>query len=553
MKNSKIITPLFVAFLALPQAFALQCPPMDKAPLCPQNGSILLDETYPTQSFLISNAPYLQTKEAKGLTRKFISKIIESYDFENVPQIMVSVSDAKEFQAMVDYTKANLTAKKIPKEKIKKILEQMTFVPEANYTWQQDWFESFVDLKTGAPVVKQIASYNRVKPTNGQTVSDVGSSCQIQKGSVIEHDYPTDYSVDPRVSNQSFGSGEMGGNIEGAPGGFCLVGDNQGKKFTEQFCSPDNTIQLQTSWLEVGHVDELFKIIPTQFNDGRPKECEFSLMAASPKKAFEIMKKPMNANISFMDLTNPDADPKEIREIRSHSALAGSYYLCRYAEDIMKNRSELIEKSPAVKSVLLRLMYGITSAQAQDTKFSINSIFTPEVTNSKEIARLNKSCAQNIDKVSNLEIQKMLTADADMLDLNNAIDESIEKDRAIIKTKILSRLPQCAQYYNELEVPNLFYGTPPVKNSDGSFSLPRPGVTNSFLPNPTNSVLMNKTVTFPDTNNTVFNNYLKEEMEKKKMKAGFISTWDYAHLAKGNIHCASHSLPYCRPNVKGSK
>jgi hypothetical protein len=555
MKKSQILTPIFLTLLTLPQAFALQCPQIEKAPLCPQNGITLLDETYPTQSFLISNAPYIPTKEARGLTRKFIYKIIDNYDYENVPQILISVADVSEFNALVATTKAGLAAKKLDPKKIESIINQMTFVQAPNYPWQQDWFESFVDLKTGAPIVRQIDSYPRVRKGNGQKLSDAGLTCNIQSGPGIIGDYPADVETDARETNQTFGSGEMGGNIEGAPGGFCLVGDNLGKKFIDQICgNADNVIQLQTSWLEVGHVDEIFKIIPTQYNDGRPKECEFSLMAASPKKALELMKSPENGQTPFMDLSNPDANPEEIRDIRSHQKILGNSHICKYiAESLLKKRN-LNEERPAVKAVFYKILFGVSEAMASDPKFDINRIIPySAIDDKKTIGELNALCAKNIDKVSNFEIQSVMNTNPEFVTLNKAIDKSIEDDRAKIKQKILSRLPQCAKYYNEFEVPNLFYGSSSVMSIDGKLTLPRPGAINSFLPNPTNSVLMNKTVTFPDTSNQLFNKYLKEEMEKRKMKADFISTWDYAHLGKGNIHCSSHSLPYCRPNAQGSK
>lgn len=554
MKKISFFAPLFLAVLILPRAFALQCPEIEKAPLCPQNGITLLDETYPTQSFLISNLPYLETKEARGLTRKFIYKILDSYDYENVPQILISVADVSEFRALVATTKATLVAKKLDPKKIDKIITQMTFVPAPNYTWQQDWFESFVDLKTGSPLVRQIDSYPRVPKDNGKLLSKAGANCNVNEGPRIMNDFPADPKVDPRPTNQTFGSGEMGGNIEGAPGGFCMVGDNQGKKFTEQICgNADNIIQLQTSWLEVGHVDELFKIIPTQYNDGRPKECEFTLMAASPKKALELMKSSGNGQTSFMDLKNPDSDEDEMRDTRSHQSFPGNLYICKYAEDILKRRPSLNEVSPAVKAVFLKLFFGVSVADAADQKFKIKRIMSLDANQQKEMEEFNARCAANLDKVTNFEIQAVMNDDSRFMTLNKTIDESIQNDRAKIKSKILSRLPQCAKYYNELEVPNLFYGQDPFGDGSGKLTLPRPGIINSFLPNPTNSVLMNKTVTFPDTGNQLFNQYLKDELKKKKMKTEFLSTWDYAHLGKGNIHCASHSLPYCRPNSKGSK
>lgn len=548
MKKAQLTKLLLLLTLSAHEAHGLVCPPKDTAPLCPQNGITLLDETYPTQSFLISNLPFIPSKEGRGMTQNFVNKIIKNYDYENVPQILMALDTPEEFAAFKEATKKDLINKKVSADKIEKILGQLTHVPVPNYNWQQDWFESFVDVKTGSPVIRSMESYSRVPPNAGDKIEKAGSSCNITTGEWLKDNY-INIGDDPRTANRSFGSGEMGGNIEGAPGGFCMIGDNIGKKLAEQICNDKkNVIQLQTSWLQVGHVDELFKIIPTQFNDGRPKECEFSLMSASPKKALDLMKNPTSGLTSFADFNNPDADPREMRESRSKSTNAGNFYLCNYIKDAMLKRPSGKKINPAVRSVLLKILFN-NQALAQDD--AMEAYFRNIGKDDKELMAFNNECAQNFDKVSNFEVQAMMTADEGFMSLNTAVDESIKKDRELIKSKILSRLPQCKAWYNELEVPNLFYGDFPVKNKDGKMELARPGIANSFLPNPTNSVLMNKTVTFPDTGNKLFNSYLSEEMAKKKMKSDFISTWDYAHLAQGNIHCASHSIPHCRPNTKG--
>lgn len=524
--------------LSLNTALALECPDKSNVPYCPESGATLLDETYPTQAFVISNQPYMPTKDSKKVTRNFVSKVIANYDYEKVPQIILPMSNKADYDVLVSEIKNQLTQKKISEEKITAILGQISYAPIQSYTWQQDWFESFVDLKTGAPSVRQIDSYNRVSTDAGKVLTDAGAQCSLKQGDNIQEAYS------PRASAKgpedvSFGSGEMGGNIEGAPGGFCLVGDNQGSFFSNQFCgNPDNVIQLQTSWLAVGHVDEIFKIIPTQYNDGRPKECEFALMAASPKKAMSLMSNPQQGQIPFMDLdlANPEKDPAESRATRTSIRMSGNYITCEYINDIVKKRPGGIKTLPASsKTVLLKLIFGV--AHAQDLSDE-----------EKMLNELQKNCADNIDQISNFEIQEMMKLDKRFTTLNTAIDESIEKDKALIKSKILSRLPQCAQYYDELDVPNIFYGGYTMPNpTTGKVELVKPGGTNSFLPNPTNSVLMNKTVVFPDTGNNLFNGYLKDEMKKRKIKSDFISSWDYAHLGSGNIHCSSHSIPHCRP------
>lgn len=524
--------------LTFSEAHALTCPDKTNVPYCPTSGATLLDETYPTQAFVISNQPYIPTKDAKKVTRNFVSKVIASYDYEKVPQIILPMSDKKDYDVLVSEIKNQLTQKKISEEKINAIVGQISYAPITSYTWQQDWFESFVDLKTGSPTIRQIESYNRVSTEAGSKLSKAGETCSLKQGDNIKEAYG--YSAASANQKElSFGSGEMGGNIEGAPGGFCMVGDNQGKTFTEQFCgNADNVIQLQTSWLAVGHVDEIFKIIPTQYNDGRPKECEFSLMAASPKKAMALMSNSQQGQIPFMDLdlNNPDKDPAESRNSRTSIHFGGNYLTCGYIHGIMKKRPGGLKTLPAgSKTVLLKLIFGVAHAQADisDEEKALND--------------LQANCASNIDQVSNFEMQDMMKLDTSFTTLNNAIDESIEQDKALIKAKILSRLPQCAPYYDELDVPNIFYGGYTFTNPEtNKIELAKPSTVNSFLPNPTNSVLMNKTVVFPDTGNNLFNGYLKDELKKRKMKSDFISSWDYAHLGAGNIHCSSHSIPHCK-------
>ena len=548
MKKSQFLISILQFFILLPNAFALVCPEKKNIPLCPKNGITLLDETYPTQSFLISNAAQVESKESVSTTQNFINKIIKNYDYENVPQIMLAIQTTEEFNEFIEATKKVLIYNKINPNKIKKIMDQLTHVPISNYPWQQDWFESFVDLKTGSPVVRPMQSYMRVERNAGETLTKSGEKCNIKIGNQLKDD-PSFYTGAQEKANKSFGSGEMGGNIEGAPGGFCMIGDNVGKSLALQICKEEsNIIQLQTSWLEVGHVDEIFKIIPTQFNDGRPRECEFSLMSASPKKAIELMKNPKLGQIPFADINNPDSDPSEMRSSRADLNHSGNFLLCQYIEESIKNKPDSKKMLPAVRSVLIKY---ILPDEVRADEDSMQEYIFSIMNDPKKMASFKKSCHQNIDKVTNFELQAVMQTDSDFNNLNTAIDQSIQKDRELIKRKILTRLPQCTKWYNELEVPNLFYGDYAIEKADGKLELSRPGVANSFLPNPTNSVLMNKTIAFPDTGNRLFNNYLSEEMTKRKMKSDFIATWDYAHIGGGNIHCASHSIPHCSPNTKG--
>ena len=548
MKKKQLLQLILFLLIISPKVNALVCPTKEDAPLCPQNGITLLDETYPTQSFVISNAPQINSIEALEMTQSFINKIIKSYDYENVPQIILAIDMAGEFTDFKNETKQELINKKVSKDKIEKILNQLTFAPIYNFPWQQDWFESFVDLKTGTPIIKQMQSYGAIQDDAGEHLAKAGEKCSMQIGKQLKQDI--NFYTGPNMNaSKSIPGGEMGGNIEGAPGGFCMIGDNLGKSVALQVCNEeDNIIQLKTSWLLVGHVDEIFKIIPTQYKDERPPECEFSLMSASPKKALELMKDPKLGQILFAEFNNSISDPFEIRYSRTDIKEVGNFPLCQYVEEAIRNRPHSLKVISALKSLLMNSLF---SNEAKADEASMQEFLKSITQDSKKMAAFTASCTQNFDKVTNFELQTVMLTDSNFTKLNSAIEESIQKDRELIKSKILSRLPQCTKWYNEIEVPNLFYGDSPIETADKKIELSRPGTARSFLPNPTNSVLMNKTITFPDTGNKLFNNYLSEEMSKKNMKSDFILTWDYGHVENGNIHCASHSITHCRPNTKG--
>lgn len=535
MKKTKFLYPLFL--LLFSQAWATECPPPN-APLCPDSGSTLLDETYPTQAFVMSNGPSFKrrpppSKEQLEVTRNYINTILRSYDYKNVPQVILALSTEEEFNRYKKLIEQDLIKQNIKKEEIEKILGQLTHLQTPNFTWQQDYFESFVDLKTGTAQVRHIESYTNFRqPPYRNTTSDMakaGAQCGITEGEAIKYD------------SNSFNSGEMGGNIEGAPGGFCLVGNNQGTEFTKSFCGKkENIITINTSWLSVGHVDEIFKIVPNGINDGRPKECQFSLMAASPNKALELLKDSKYRNRSFFDFgaDKSDDDLEDLRDSRSNIYNMTNSYLCDFIVNGTKDKVQTPAKSNNdVKSVLLKVLLKDAYADvSQGVQIDIESF--------------KNRCKQNITSVTNEEMFNEFSKDVNNFELNQYIQKSIDKDKENIKKSILSRLPQCTKYFDVIDVPNYFEGGPLVDKGNGQKELPLYGNINAFLPNPTNSVLMNKTLLIPEAGNSAQNDYLKEELEKRKLKAEFIGTWDYSHLGMGNIHCSSHSLPYCTPRGK---
>ena len=70
---------------------------------------------------------------------------------------------------------------------------------------------------------------------------------------------------------------------------------------------------------------------------------------------------------------------------------------------------------------------------------------------------------------------------------------------------------------------------------------------NSLLPNPTNGVVSNDTIIYPDPSNQAYRDYLTRQAKLINMESGFVDTWRPSHSLEGNLHCSSQALRYCRP------
>lgn len=561
-------------------AFALQCPEVKKAPKCPSSGSTLLDDTYPVQAFVVSNAPFIKGgPSAVNVTRDFILNIYNSYDVKENPEVILPLDTIEEFNEVKASLRKSLQDKKVSEEEIKIRLEKLKHFEAPSYTWQQDWFESFINPKTGRPVLRQMQSYDR--GTNSTTATHAMaqlSQCEMSGGKELIADFPTNEEIDAynlgrdqfseNVPGRSFNSGEMGGNIEGAPGGLCLLGDNIGKNLQYEICgNNDNVIEIKTSWLRVGHVDEIFKILPTNYEDGRPKECQFSLMVASPRKALELLKDSGNKNRKFFEGT-PTYDDKNKQSLSDELRAKNSFNLCLKYDETIRQKVERMNPEKLLgpqgaKSVFIKKLYRALMLQAQNDTTRNNTTrdarrlkFKEEYDNYKKQAeaeyqrQLNamNSCKENYKEILNHEMLEIVNKDKEIQELNALIQESIDRDVAETKKQILNRLPQCKSYFNVLEAPSLFEGMGMTVNAKtGKKELLRGGTVDSILPNPTNGVVMNKNYLISDSENGVFNDYIEKELKKRKLKMTKINTWEYSHLGKGNMHCSSHSIPYCQP------
>lgn len=81
----------------------------------------------------------------------------------------------------------------------------------------------------------------------------------------------------------------MGGNIMALPGGVVVYGKSEGRAVKKEFINAmtkgQQVQEIELPKLEIGHIDEIFKIVPDPRNN-----CGFAILRASPRQAKEFLK-----------------------------------------------------------------------------------------------------------------------------------------------------------------------------------------------------------------------------------------------------------------------
>lgn len=539
---------LFLVFLSLVTiASAQDCPDIKKAPLCPNSGSTLLDDTYPNQAFVIStegfntnkkNNPSSQAFKESNLLlpSQFVTSIMLSYS-SNYPEILVP-SSAYDFEELKLAVSKNLQVANVPQAKIDQQLAKIKMVDAPSYTWQQDFFESFANLETGKPDLRAISSYAKTPISSSDYTTAISSSLECGTVGAPLQDQKTKTSVSSLNSaDKSWGNGEMGGNIEGLPGGLCLKGNNQAKAFVSQYCgSEENFVEVEVGWLDVGHTDELIKVIPTSPKVS-PPECSFSIMVASPEAGLETLKDPVYANRAFIELNtkDPGAIETKMKDIVNSGSGKSLCEILKKSHKESSNDAKGKNKGTGASQAFIKVL----------SLFSFNAF-----AGSGGKSTSTFSCVNALKEITNRKMEELLSKDQTFVDTNKLVQEKMNKAKSTMAAKLKERMPQCKNI-NFIDVPDIFYNPGLFAEINGVKELPQPGMINSLFPNPTNSVLANETLIVSEAPNYAFNDKLSKQLKQVGLKSTFVDTWNYAHAGNGNMHCTSHSIPYCQP--RGNK
>lgn len=553
----------FALFLFyLPALASGECPAWAMSqylPPCPGTDTRKLPETYPALAYVISDAVAGNPHKSETLRDSYSARVafeILTANVQEKPQVIVQTT-GENFSRILELIRTKLSKSHTP-EDIQKILSRVkrADVPQIKITvdwssgkkafvadkevWQQDYFSSLIDVKTGAISIHPIDP-NREKHLDSIMKSLEGCPIYSKGESLISKE---------DLSGFVPGSRDSGGNIQALPGGLCVHGDNQSPQVSKRYCgSPNDEVILDTSWLNVGHVDEIVNVVKAPHN-GAP--CNFAVNIASPRKALELMNLPENQQKPFFDFQGSDASFAD-----AVYDVSGAGNLLQLCQAFTAQKEKLIaacqERPDSFAGIDQDLLLNLTR--------KINALDSIRPMKSGDYDLLARNCDVNlVERLSNKAVAFLFTHDPHLSAVNDLIQAKMDKNREILNVRLKERFPSCE--IDIIEVPNLFSGAPVVAK-DGrptfakAFQAATPSGPNiaipheqskSLVPNPTNGIVVGNTYIAPHPRNEAFYSYLQSEWKKRGVDSRFVDTFRELHFGGGQLHCATNSLRVCRPS-----
>lgn len=291
---------------------------------CPEKaGSIFLPRTY------TPNAIYVGfSSDSNHFT--FIQnliQILESSSYSPVINILIPRADILEAQKLFKMYFDHSNGKNIH------------FYPSVSdeTMWMQDYFELLTDTTSGQISFVDLPYIDR----EGELIpSSLSLTCKA-----------------PLVAEPQFddldnlpGNGDYGGNIEPFSEKILVIGNNMTDTLVNHLGSitSQELVALDVSWLDTGHVDELFSMLP---HKKEASACEQTLIYSSPAKAFELLKKadhsktPKLPTFSYEEIQEDYPDYFECLKDFSSKRCKVFYRANQKYEQIIQNNLSIIQAS----------------------------------------------------------------------------------------------------------------------------------------------------------------------------------------------------------------
>ncbi len=549
---------------------AYECPPefkdRSKLPLCGKTSQPqILSDNYPVGAIVVSS-PDSASKALDPMqtTYDFIYKMANFND--PLPLIVVPLTK-NQYESL----KAKLLGSDLDPQKKVMLLKRLAHAetPGGSYTWQQDYFQSTVGSNGQVQLrPNQLYVDGRQTGEHFNGISKILASCGVAVGAPLD---PKNF-LQP---GEKLPGGTSGGNIEALPDGSCLIGDDafpsrdSYDKFVKNICDPKDNIRVPTHWLDVGHTDEIMKVLP---NPKGKAPCNFSVAIASPDLAIELMEK--NPEDMFISPENTPSEYKNTEEMiavrrgvnDSLRNVCGKLDIKKYPVDAgdsapdegggvksqsyFKSFEQLLRVMvpQAMAELMVESLEGILDdqpdfffanksvADAEKAAEDINASESGSVAESEEAAKKGATAIVTCSTAKNKHLAKLYRDDSELSKTNKYVQQNMDLLEGEVTNKLRAKFPGCK--IDIVKFPQLFESK---FDAEG-----RPTGANSINANPTNSVVIGKHIYIPDQGNSAFQKDIREKMKKMGLTPHFVNTFEFAHSYGGNLHCSSQTIPLCR-------
>lgn len=397
----------------------------------------------------------------------------------------------------------------------------------------------------------------------------------------------------------------LGGNIMGHPNGGCLVGENMDSSLAVELCGEGNPIiRLNTTGTTVGHIDELYNVIPSSRHS---KPCDFKFVVTNPNKFTEILKSNPNENFFNSEMVQSkfyqSGEPKLFNENKAgnvgrnpHANICKLVEKFNFFQTVKEHQSRLqprqnppgggsdsndsldttwsplhflIPNSHAAGAALGRKGQGRNCNDEPFTRSALPPVVgrNPETYREKCLVEDTikdygydklKSKKVNCQKVKNKDIIDLLALDSNEIDnVLNRIPETIEgvvlPEHIKLKSELLS-LKRLSEGNSEIskaiaENKERLMDSLPSECRDKDMLVEVPALFNgsrSLTPNPANLLVIGKTAFIPGQFNDAITREIEKEISSTGLSTSSVDTFS-AHVGGGNLHCKTNEIRICNP------
>ncbi len=269
-------------------------------------------------------------------------------------------------------------------------------------------------------------------------------------------------------------------------------------------------LKAPTSWLHVGHADE----IGTTVRFG-PGPCDEAYLITSPRQALKVLR----------------ANPKDLAFPHLDKIETGSWI-----------GQEVGDEECFALFDLLGGVLENTEPPKSTTEFRLLPAAHADFLAKIRTGGLTPDDMVKCGHMTNLQFAQIYQS------LHGKYMETIQKEldqfANDLKAEWKKLRPECTP--NVIEVPTLYRARSWPVGPEGK----QRTITRGFpihLP-AVNSVQMGRSLLMPDPKNAAFQKEIRHQLDKLKLTARFFDT-ERANFEGGNLHCLTNTVRYCRPKA----